>query len=101
MILKKWEWRSDFWPNPREVIHFDIIFPLLQELRQWTQQLTLVKVKSHSGCQLNEMVDELADIGCVALSLCEPVPPKTNLYAPDHRKTIHCLFVSNPVTFGA
>jgi hypothetical protein len=33
IILKKWGW-SDFWPDPREVIHFDVIFPLLQELRQ-------------------------------------------------------------------
>jgi ribonuclease HI len=67
MILKKWG-RSDFLPDsdPREVIQFDVIFLLLQELRQWTQQLTLVKVKSHSGYQLNEMADELADIGCAS-----------------------------------
>ena len=77
MILKKWG-RSDFWPDPREVIHFDVIFPLLQELRQWTQQLTLVKVKSHSGCQLNEMADELADMGCASEE--EPVCPGPQKY---------------------
>jgi hypothetical protein len=77
MILKKWG-RSDFWPDPREVIHFDVIFPLLQELRQWTQQLKLVKVKSHSGCQLNEMADELADIG--RASKDEPICPGPQKY---------------------
>ena len=77
LILKKWG-RSDFWPDPREVIHFDVIFPLLQELRQWTQQLTLVKVKSHSGCQLNEMADELADMGCASEE--EPVCPGPQKY---------------------
>jgi ribonuclease HI len=64
MIIKKWE-RSDFWSDLREVIHFDVIFPLLQEL-QWIQLRTLVKVKSHPGCQLNVMADELADIGCAS-----------------------------------
>jgi hypothetical protein len=78
MILKKWG-RSDFWPDPREVIHFDVMFPLLQELRQWTQQLTLVKVKSHSGCQfVNEMADELADIG--SASEDEPICPGPQKY---------------------
>jgi ribonuclease HI len=72
MILKKWG-RSDFRPDPREVIHFDVIFHPLQELSQWTQQLTLVKVKIHSGCQLNEMADELADIGCASEE--EPICP--------------------------
>ncbi len=62
MILKMLG-RSNFW---REVIHFDVIFPLLQELRHWTQQLTLVNVRKHSGCQLNEIADKLADISCAS-----------------------------------
>jgi hypothetical protein len=27
--------RSDFHPSPKEVVHFAVIYPLLQELRQW------------------------------------------------------------------
>ena len=77
MILKKWG-RSDFWPDPREVVHFDVILPLLLELRQWPQQVTLVKVKSHSGCQLNEMADELADLGCASEE--EPICPGPQKY---------------------
>ena len=34
-ILQK-SGRSDFWPDPRNGIHFDVIFPLLQEIHQWT-----------------------------------------------------------------
>ena len=30
-ILQKWG-QSDFWPDPHDIIHFDVIFPLLQEL---------------------------------------------------------------------
>jgi hypothetical protein len=60
------------------VIHLDVIFPLLQELHEWTQQLTLVKVKSHSDCQLNEMADELADIG--RASEDEPICPGPQKY---------------------
>ena len=26
-ILQKWE-RSDVWPDPRDIIHFDVVFPL-------------------------------------------------------------------------
>jgi hypothetical protein len=39
----------------------------------WTQQLTPIEVKSHSGCQLNEMADELADLGCASEE--EPICP--------------------------
>ena len=48
-ILLKWG-RNDFHPNPKDVVHFDIISPLLMELRQWPGQITLVKIKSHTGC---------------------------------------------------
>jgi hypothetical protein len=41
-ILNKWG-RQDFHPNPKDVVHFDIITPLLTELRQWPGQITLVK----------------------------------------------------------
>jgi hypothetical protein len=47
-ILNKWG-RQDFHPNPKDVVHFDIITPLLTELRQWPGRITLVKIKSHSG----------------------------------------------------
>ena len=77
LVLQKWG-RSDFWPGPREVLHFDVIFPLIQELRQWSEQLTLVKVKSHTGCQLNEMADELADAGCASAD--DPICPGPQKY---------------------
>ena len=71
-ILQKWG-RSDFWPDSRNIIHFDVIFPLIQEIRQWTEPLKLVKVISHAGCQLNEMADERAFQGCASDD--EPVFP--------------------------
>jgi ribonuclease HI len=58
-ILRKWR-RSDFQPSPKEIVLFVVIHPLLHELRQWSGNLTLVKVKSHTGCLLNERADELA-----------------------------------------
>ena len=44
-------------------MHFAVIYPLLQDLRQWLGRVTLVKVISHSGCLLNERADELAELG--------------------------------------
>jgi hypothetical protein len=52
-ILRKWG-SNDFHPNPKEIVHFAVIRPLLHELRQWSGNLTLVKVKSHTGCLLNK-----------------------------------------------
>jgi hypothetical protein len=52
-ILRKWG-RSDFHPSHKEIVHFAVIHPLLHELRQRSGNLTLVKVKSHAGCLLNE-----------------------------------------------
>jgi hypothetical protein len=34
-ILRKWG-RNDFHPNPKEIVHFAVIRPLLHELRQWS-----------------------------------------------------------------
>ena len=64
-ILRKWG-RSDFHPGPKEVIHFTVIRPLIEELRQWAGNITLLKVKSHTGCLLNERADELAELGRTA-----------------------------------
>jgi len=64
-ILRKWG-RHDFHPSPKDVVHFDIISPLLAELRQWPGQITLVKIKSHTGCLMNEREDELAEAGRTA-----------------------------------
>ena len=61
-ILRKWG-RHDFHPNPKDAVHFDIIPPHLMELRQWPGQITLVKIKSHTGCLMNERAYELAEIG--------------------------------------
>ena len=43
---------------PKEIVHFTFIRPLLDEMRQWRGNVTLVKVKSHIGCLLNERADE-------------------------------------------
>ena len=61
-ILRKWG-RHDFHPNPKDVVHFDIISPLLTKLCKWPGKVTLVKIKSHTGCLMNEWADELAEIG--------------------------------------
>jgi hypothetical protein len=64
-MIRKWGC-CDFHPSPKEVVHFAVIYPLLQELRQWLGKVTLVKVKSHTGLHLNERVDELAELGLQA-----------------------------------
>jgi hypothetical protein len=67
-IIRKWG-RSDFHPSPKEVVHFVVIYPLLQESRRWIGKVTLVKVKSHTGCLLNEHADELDELGRQAETL--------------------------------
>jgi hypothetical protein len=47
-ILQRWV-RARFHPHPTDIEHFDVIFPLLEELRLWNGPLLLVKVKSHTG----------------------------------------------------
>ena len=44
-ILLKWG-RSDFQPQPREIVHFDVLVPLLAELRSWPGTVVLVTVKA-------------------------------------------------------
>ena len=61
-ILQRWG-QVSFHPHPADVVHFDVIFPLLDELRQRTGPVRLVKVKSHTGCLLNERADEWAERG--------------------------------------
>jgi ribonuclease HI len=64
-ILSKWG-RWDYHPRPKEIVHFDVISQLLVELRKWPGSVKLVKVKSHSGCLLNERADEEAERGRAA-----------------------------------
>ena len=68
-ILRKWG-THNFYPRPKEVVHFDlqVIYPLLLELRQWFGDLVLMKIKSHhdTGCLLNERADKYADLGRTA-----------------------------------
>ena len=80
MILSKWG-QSDFWPDPRDVIHVNVIFPLLKKLRGWSQKVTLIKVKRHAGCLLNEMADERAEKG--RLSEAVPIYPGPKLPQPN------------------
>ena len=70
-ILSRWG-RTNFWPGPKDVIHFDVLLPLLKILRRWPSKLVLVKVKGHTGCYHNELADEQADKGCEsdAVRLC-------------------------------
>ena len=70
-ILQKWGTAS-FNPRPKDVRHFDVIFPLLCALRQWQYPVRLVKIKSHTGCLMNERADELAERGYCedALEVC-------------------------------
>ena len=63
-ILCKWG-KHDCHPCPREIVHFDVVCPLLTELQQWTDTIILMKVKSHTWCLLNECADELAELGRV------------------------------------
>ncbi len=55
--------RLNYHPGPTVVIHFDVIMQLLGVLRQRQLPIRLVKVKSHSGCLLNDRSDEQADRG--------------------------------------
>jgi hypothetical protein len=75
-ILRKWG-HSNFTPGPKEVVHFDVIRPLLHELRQWLGNVTLVKIKSHTGCLMNERADEQEELGRMAEgpAIC-PCPQK-------------------------
>ena len=56
-ILREWG-THNFHPRLKEVVHFDVIYPLLLELRQWLDDLVIMKIKSHTGCLLNERADE-------------------------------------------
>ncbi len=57
--------RIDFYPDPKEVVHFDVIHHILFELHQLSGNVTLVKIKSHTGCLMNdsERADEQAELG--------------------------------------
>ena len=59
-ILQRWG-QVSFHPHPADVVHFDVIFPLLDQLRRRKGPVQLVKVKSHTGCLLNERPDEWAE----------------------------------------
>ena len=68
-------------PSPKEVVHFAVIYPLLQELHQWLGRVTLVKVKSHTGCLLNERADELAELGRQAENPKIALPPQNTVFS--------------------
>ncbi len=45
------------------MVHFDVLLPLLNELRQWAVTLILMKVKSHTGFLHIESAYERAGLG--------------------------------------
>ncbi len=47
-ILQKWGVAS-INPRSNDILHLDVIFPLLIFLRQWQYPVRVVKVKSHTG----------------------------------------------------
>jgi hypothetical protein len=61
-ILQNWG-TANFNPEPNDVVHFDVILPLLEVFRQWPHPVRLVKVKSHTGCLMNKKADEQAELG--------------------------------------
>ncbi len=64
-ILLKWG-THNFNPRLKEVVQFDVIYPLLLELLQWTGNIMLVKVKKSFWMPLNERADEHAHLGKTA-----------------------------------
>ena len=48
LILSEWG-HSNFQPNPGDMVHLDVVFPLIQ----WSAKVILIKMKSHAGCFLN------------------------------------------------
>ncbi len=62
LILQKWGQRN-YNPEPKDIVHFDVIEQLLKALCQWPFQVRLVKIKSHTCCLLNERSDKQVEIG--------------------------------------
>ena len=48
LMLSSWR-HSNFWPDSGDVVHFDVIFPLIQKLRGWSNKVILIKVKIYAG----------------------------------------------------
>ena len=65
IFLKLWSC-SDFWAGPGDLAHFDVIILILVLLRSPSGQTALIKIKSHSGCLLNELADERAGLGGIS-----------------------------------
>jgi len=96
MLLLRWG-RVDFWPDPEDVKHFDVIGSCLQKLRKRTGRTRLVKVKSHSGLLMNDRADALAEQGRV----CEepprwPAPRKPHQLCLSVRPSVRKIHPSLP-----
>jgi len=74
-ILMRWG-SLDFWPDPADIPHLDIISSCLQRLRHRTAATRLVKIKGHSGLLLNVRADMLADLGRSSEEVRWPGPRK-------------------------
>ena len=62
------------------VVHFDLIFPLIQKLRRWSKRVVFIKSKSHACCFLHEMADKRAETG--RMSDADPVFLWSKKYGP-------------------
>ena len=61
-ILRKWG-TYNFHPRSQEVLHFDVVYPLLLELNQWSGDLVSMNITRHKGCLMNVRADEYAELG--------------------------------------
>lgn len=98
-VLYRWG-QVDYWPDPEELLHFDIIEPCIQLLRRRAAKTHLVKVKSHSGLLLNERADALAEQGRDSEELRWPGPRKRDplfLRVRDHIRLVHAAIPDDNV----
>ena len=75
-ILHKWG-KHDHHPRPREIVHVDAICPPLIELRQWTGNITLVKVKSITWYLLDECAESWLSWAGLKRNLCSVLACKS------------------------
>ena len=94
-ILARWG-SLDFWPDPEDIPHLDIIGSCLQRLRLRTAATRLVKIKGHSGLLLNVRADALADLGRSSEEVRWPGPRKLSYLQLRARESLRHADASFP-----